>query len=117
MRANVICNSEISNLRSFCQLRGEQLVCCVRQVKVHDSYLLVSVQKCQKHQEFGLSILNLYVWDLTNLMKGAIPSSLIRVGQQKKGRHPAAPENQVKAVTFRHHGDRLRKATWVQDDT
>lgn len=38
-------------------------------------------------------------------MRGTIPSFLIRAGQQKKGRHPAAPENEVKAVTFRHPGD------------
>lgn len=35
---------------------------------------------------------------------------------RKKGTHPAAPENPVKAVTFRHHGDRLRARTWIQDD-
>lgn len=116
MGEDVTCNSEISNLRSFCQLRGEQLVYFVGQVKVHGSYL-VSVQKCQKHQEFGLSFLNLYICDLTNLTKRAIPSSLIRAGQEKKGRHPAAPENRVKAVTFIHHGDRLREGTRIQNDT
>lgn len=115
MGEDVTCNSEISNLRSFCQLRGEQLVYFVGQVKVHGSYL-VSVQKCQKHQEFGLSFLNLYICDLTNLTKRAIPSSLIRAGQEKKGRHPAAPENRVKAVTFRHHGNRLREGTRIQND-
>lgn len=81
MGADVTCNSEIFNLRSFYQLRGEQMVYFLGQVKVHDSYLLVSVQKCQKHQELGHSFLNLYVSDSTSLMKGTIPSFLIRPGQ------------------------------------
>lgn len=57
MGADVTRNSEIFNLRSFYQLRGEQLVYFLGQVKVHDSYLLVSVRKCQKHQELGHSFL------------------------------------------------------------
>lgn len=60
------------------------------------------------------SFLKLYMWDAANLLEGTTPSSLIRVGQQKKGRDLTGPENQVKAGTFRHHGDRLKKGTWIQ---
>lgn len=40
-----------------------------------------------------------------------LPNQLV---SRRKG---AAPENQDKAVTFRHHGDRLREGTRIQDDT
>lgn len=110
MGANATCNSEMSNLENFYQLRGEQPVDLARQMKVCDPCLLISFYRDLKNFRSVVFIFKALHMGSKQLGRGLFHTPLSEMISRRK----AEIQQHLRIESRLAFSDKLKKGIWIQ---